>query len=759
MIDPTNQASVKEATPDWRPEPGSAPALFDASPIERSAAFRLLPLLAVLVLAGLFELSGGPRFLSLALLATGLVGVVATLRTMHVEGRVASSLGEAVSQNRAAMETFADRMWELEESEERFHGLIDALGDLVLHRDRAGRIVYANRAFADLIGREPREIVGQTLSDLGIDAGIAADANFSDGEHLGSADVIVHTASGSRWFSWVELSIRDKATGMVSHRAIAREITARKSAESALISAREQAEFASRAKSRFLATVSHEIRTPMNGIMGMAKLLADTPLSPEQRTYVGAVSTSAAALMAMIDDLLDYTRIEAGRFEPEPQAMSPGALAENVVELLASRAFAKGIGLACTISPRTPQSITADPGRLRQVLLNLIGNAIKFTEVGGVRLSLSATGSPAAPAIRFAVADTGPGLRETDQARIFEDFEQADGATTRIHGGAGLGLAISKRLVESMGGALTVSSEWGKGAEFAFAIPAREAVAAGARDRGLAGCRALIVSPHRVEAEAAAETIRSHGGAAIIASSPAGIGGGLEAHNALLLDASLETDDGATLRTLRSAGLVAVEAVILVSPDERGRLDRLRANGYTSFLARPIRANTLMRVLGPRRPARAKTRRRKPQSVASQAGSKLSVLIAEDNEINAMLAHLALAKAGHHVELVGNGKLALERATGPDRKRFDVVLMDLHMPVMDGLDALCAIRRFEEEVGAPSIPVIVLSADGQEATRHAILARGATGFVTKPIDPEALVRAVEDQAHPWLAQRPHSLHA
>ena len=178
--------------------------------------------------------------------------------------------------------------------------------------------------------------------------------------------------------------MRDKASDAVSHRAIARDITARKRAETALITARERAEYASQAKSRFLATVSHEIRTPMNGIMGMAKLLADTKLSPEQRTYVGAVSTSASALLALIEDLLDYSKIEAGRFEPEPQPMSPREIADNVVELLAAKAFAKGIGLGCHVAPDVPQLITADPGRVRQVLLNLIGNAIKFTDTGGV---------------------------------------------------------------------------------------------------------------------------------------------------------------------------------------------------------------------------------------------------------------------------------------------------------------------------------------------------------------------------------------
>ena len=213
-----------------------------------------------------------------------------------------------------------------------------------------------------------------------------------------------------RWFSWIELSVRDKVSGSVSHRAIARDITARKRAETALINARERAEFASQAKSRFLATVSHEIRTPMNGIMGMAKLLADTRLSPEQRTYVGAVSTSACALLALIEDLLDYSKIEAGRFDLEPQPISPREIAEGIVELLAAKAYAKEIGLGCHVAPDVPPMIIADPGRLRQVLLNLIGNAIKFTDAGGVLVAVTMAGDGETRRIRFAVADTGPGL-------------------------------------------------------------------------------------------------------------------------------------------------------------------------------------------------------------------------------------------------------------------------------------------------------------------------------------------------------------
>lgn len=566
-------------------------------------------------------------------------------------------------------------------------------------------------------------------------------------------------AGGSvRWFSWIELSLRDKATDQVSHRAIARDITPRKQAETALIGARERAEYASQAKSRFLATVSHEIRTPMNGIMGMAKLLADTDLSPEQRTYVGAVSTSASALLALIEDLLDYSKIEAGRFEAEPQPMSPRELADNVVELLASKAFGKGIGLGCHVAPDVPQLITADPGRVRQVLLNLIGNAIKFTEAGGILLTLTMVKGPGrTDTLRFSVKDTGPGLRPEDIARIFDEFEQADNTSTRKHGGAGLGLAISKRLITSMHGTISVDSTLGKGSDFSFEIPVIDPTG-GPQVRGkvLAGRKAVLLSPNTVEAGAIAATIRAHGGTAHIVGTVTEAAKLAEGCDTVLVDAALEQSDGRVLKRLREAGYIRAEAITLIAPTDRGLLPEFRANGYATFLARPVRGETLLRLLlasqvtatPPAAPAKEKSgpsgTRRKP---GKNRLPGLSVLVAEDNDINAMLARATLLKAGHRVDIVGNGKAAVEALTAAGRKhRYDVVLMDMHMPVMDGLDAIAAIRRYEESAGVAPVPIMVLSADSQEKTRHAVLAHGASGFVTKPLDPATLVRTVEEQA-------------
>ena len=718
-------------------------------------AFAALAVVGALVTALGFvaEFSGAPQFLSIAILCAGIASLVAARWAEYLHMRSRRNELQEAERHQSRIETLSDRMWEMQESEERFRGLVDALGDLVVHRDRNGRIVYVNSVFAGLFGAEPRELAGRTLAELGIEVGIVPDAAFAAGECLSSTDVPIHTVGSTRWFSWIELSVRDDANDAVSHRAIARDITARKRAEKSMEAARSRAEDASRAKSRFLATVSHEIRTPMNGIMGMAKLLADTDLSPEQQTYVGAVSTSACALLALIEDLLDFSKIEAGRFQLETQPVAVRELVENVVELLAARAYGKKIGLGCHIAPDVPATIIADPGRMRQVLLNLVGNAIKFTDDGGVLVSVAVTGEGNERSLAFAVADTGPGLKEDDLQRIFREFEQADGTSTRSHGGAGLGLAISRRIADAMGGHILVDSTAGEGSIFTLNVPAPTdaQAAAPSPSRALSGFGVLIVSRNLIEAEAIAMTVRAHGGSAAIARTPEeGIDKLREIDaRAVLVDAALENSDGRILARLRAAAPNRdLSSLTLIAPTDRGRLAEFRANGYATFLARPVRGETLLRLLLQGDAVRSGGPSGvRPLVVRPRGNGQLNVLLAEDNEINALLARVALQKAGHSVDLVSNGKAAVDAIAGSAAgHRYDVVLMDLHMPVMDGLDAIAMIRRFEEEKGIPSVPILVLSADGQEATRHGVLAHGASGYVTKPIDPVQLVEAIEEQA-------------
>lgn len=699
--------------------------------------------------AGYAIYAGAPALVQALAGAAAILSAGAVARMRGIADRVRTIEAGAQQREQREIEELADRLWELEESEERFRGLVDALGDIVVHRDREGRIVYANSVLGSLLERDPEELEGKTLGELGIDIGVVMDAAFNEGECLSSTDVAIRTPGGTRWVSWIELSVRDQASEAVSHRAIARDITARKRAELAAISARERAEHASKAKSRFLATVSHEIRTPMNGIMGMAKLLRGTTLSPEQKTYVGAISTSASALLALIEDLLDFSKIEAGRLELEPRLSSPRELAEHAVELLAARAFAKKIGLGCFVAPEVPETAMIDPGRFRQILLNLVGNAIKFTDSGGVLVEITGSDPGDARSLVIRVKDTGPGLEESDLQRIFEEFEQADTSPTRKHGGAGLGLSITSRIVEAMRGKIDVTGAPGKGATFTVTLPLEEATPASIdQSTALFGRQVLVVSANAMESAAIARMIEAFGGKADTAKSVEDalrmVKSG-STYSSVLIDSALESPDCATLKKLR-AELHCGKAITLIAPTDRGRLAELRGGGYAAFLPRPVRGDTLLRQLlqenAPNGQLSAGTSA-KGETTLPKRG--VSVLIAEDNEINALLARSALTKAGHTVNVVPNGRAALQALTGPGQ-HFDVVLMDLNMPVMDGMDAIAGLRKHEEKHGFPPVPVLVLSADGQDETRQSVLVRGANGFLSKPLDPADLVAAVEEHA-------------
>lgn len=710
---------------------------------------------AAFVITGFAMLFSLPAVFAAASGCLGMLTLFLGWRMIKDDATLVSALDEKAERSREALESLADRMWELQESEEQLRGLIDALGDLVVHRDREGRIVYANQIFADLFDCEARELSGKTLEQIGIDIGQLPDAGLSGDEVLSSRDVPIETAQGTRWFSWVELSVRDDATGQVSHRAIARDMTARKKAETAMIAQRQRAEVANQAKSRFLATVSHEIRTPMNGIMGLAKLLVDTELTPEQRTYVESVSTSANSLMALIEDLLDFSKIEAGRLDLETQPVTIRALVDNVVELLASRAYAKDIGLGCYISPDVPVTIESDPGRLRQVLINLTSNAIKFTKKGGVLVSVAICESGEERTLRISVSDTGPGLGENDLIRVFGEFEQADSTSTREYGGAGLGLAISKRIVNAMRGDLSVESTPGHGAIFQVDIPLMADHDNSHRQNGLLErLSVLILSTNIIEANAIAKTISAHGGSSTVATSEAAaierIAQSGEKFDALLIDAALETAKGDVLAALleNHGSEDNPEAITLIAPTDRGKLPEFRAAGYGTFLARPVRGETLIRILSSPDTSvgnvQAASQKPAINTGHRDSAGDLSVLLAEDNPVNALLARATLEKAGHQVTVVGDGQSAIDTLFD-GVSNFDVVLMDLHMPVLDGIDAITAIRAREEEKGLTPTNILVLSADSQESTRHSVLACGADAFITKPLDPVALVTAVEEK--------------
>ncbi len=387
-----------------------------------------------------------------------------------------------------------DRIWELREAEERARSLLETQGDVIVRRDATGRITYANDAFCALAAQGRDALVGDSFTLPVLEQGDYA--VLADGTRV--YDQKIACGDSARWIAWRAVMVRSDAGTEVQ--AVGRDVTGRVEAERALEAARDQAQAANHAKSRFLATVSHEIRTPLSGVIGMTDLLLDTPLTPEQTTYVKAAKSSGETLLTLIEEILDFSKIEAGRLELTARPFSLTALVESVVELLAPRAQGKGIEIASYIDDRLPSRLVGDEARLRQVLLNLAGNAVKFTERGGA--AIIAEPEEITGSVRFTVRDTGIGLKREDHGRVFLDFEQADGSSTRKFGGTGLGLAISRRIVDRMGGRIEIESEPGKGAAFSFSVPllaaddaAAEFIAPDLRDKAV-----LIVDATEIEA-------------------------------------------------------------------------------------------------------------------------------------------------------------------------------------------------------------------------------------------------------------------
>src|ERR1700716_2665862 len=362
-------------------------------------------------------------------------------------------------------EALADRNWELQEAEQRVRSLFEQQGDLIVLRDAGGRISFANDAYCELAGQPRDALIGSQFTLRVLEQG--AISLEPDGTRIHDQKIV--GLPSPRWIAWREGLVRTDAGQPAEMQCVGRDVTDRTETERALAEARDHADAASRAKSRFLAMASHEIRTPLNGIIGMSGLLLDTPLTPEQMTYVRAVKTSGDALLSLIEALLDYSKIEAGKIDLEHRPFALAGLIEDITELLAPRAQARKLEIAAYVDERLPIEVVGDAARLRQVLLNLAGNAIKFTSTGGVALIVEPGIWP--NEISFLVRDTGIGIAPEAQTRIFRKFEQADERIGRSYGGTGLGLSISERIVKRMGGRITLDSKPGVGSTFEVSVP------------------------------------------------------------------------------------------------------------------------------------------------------------------------------------------------------------------------------------------------------------------------------------------------
>ena len=646
--------------------------------------------------------------------------------------------------------------------------------------DAGGLIRRVNRAECLLLGYAETELLGKPVWELlapeqretaraavarKIAGGRADEPFLRDYMHRHGARITVEIH---------ENIVRDRSgrvTGLVS---ALLDVTAQRRAEQALqrqneelAAALEAAREAVELKSRFLANMSHEIRTPMNGVLGMTELLLGTRLDGEQRDYTESARNSAEHLLSVINDILDFSKIEAGRLELEHVPFDPRRTVEEVVDLLSLRAHAKGLEMTAVIPPDLPALVRGDPGRLRQVLMNLVGNAVKFTEQGQVVVEVAEAPAGAdSVALHFAVRDTGIGIASHERGRLFESFVQGDSSTTRRYGGTGLGLAISRQLVQLMDGEIGVDSEPGRGSRFWFSAAFERASgteAAGmlpADGSTLAGLRVLVVDDHAVNRRVLRLHLESWG--CRVEEAPGGPEGMAWLERAcaerdpfrmMLLDLNMPGWDGFGVgeQVKSDPRLAATLLVCLTSAPMKGDGERLREIGFAGYLHKPIRCSVLYDALlevvrragadSQAAPAPAlvtrHTAQKRPREPAPSE-PQVSILVAEDNEVNQKVIARVLEKAGYQVNLVANGRQAVEAAAAD---RYALLLMDVQMPELDGLQATRRIRQLAAP--AAKIPIVAMTANAMTGDRERCLAAGMDDYISKPIRMEELVRILK----------------
>src|SRR5213594_2066313 len=611
---------------------------------------------------------------------------------------------------------------------------------------------------AGLIASALTTLAADPLSIRGFLAGIAlpvfvALATSDQSHHLAAAIVVAVFTLG------MAIVARRAHLTLVDHLQVTARLAvseeAAKQAESVMREARDLAERVARARSAFLANMSHEIRTPMNAVLGFVELILDTELTTEQRRALELVRSSSEALLMILNDILDYSKIEADHLELEAIPFDVSKVVHATASLLAVRAREKHLELLAEVTPEVPRAMRGDPTRLRQVLMNLIGNAIKFTDQGEVVVSVTtALAADDVVHLRFAIRDTGIGIAPEQIGAVFREFTQADSTTTRRYGGTGLGLAISQRLVRLMGGEITVTSEVGRGSEFSFTLAFAADVPA-SRAAGLAtlgGRRMLIVDDNQTNRRILREMLGAEG---IKVEEATTASEGLAAmsqaatkrapYDLAILDVQMPDMDGFQLATAVRAdrGLARTRLLMLTSARQRGEGERCRELGIRGYLTKPLSRADLLEALGTvlaGPPEETGTPDVVTRHTIAESRRSLRVLLAEDNPVNQQVAVAMLVKRGHEVHVSSNGREAVDAVRQRD---YDVVLMDIQMPDMDGFEATQAIRALPK---GRDLPIIGLTAHALSGERERCLSRGMSDYLAKPFKGHELFALVEGSA-------------
>jgi len=639
--------------------------------------------------------------------------------------------------------------------------VIDGLPDLIYVKDTEGRFLLANPAQRKfLTGNVDADLIG--ASDFSFFPSETATAFFNDEQEIirtgmplvSQAEQMQDHEGNEVWILTTKVPFRDKNGNIAGIIGIGRNVTARKQMEAELIKARIQADAANRTKSEFLANMSHEIRTPLNGVIGMTELALDTELSDEQREYLETVQLSAGTLLNVINDILDFSKIEAGRIDLEETDFDLRECVETTMKTLVHLAEAKGLELLCDIGPDVPQVVRGDSTRLSQMIINLVGNAIKFTLEGQVAVKVEAEPHEGeGAALHFTVSDTGIGILPEKLDSIFDSFTQADTSTTREFGGTGLGLTITSRLAALMKGKIWVESEPGKGSDFHFTVRVGMGAAPVPHPQlalpyeVLNNTRVLIVDDNLTN-RFILDRMLSRWGMRVncVESGEAALRELTSApecgdpYRLIVTDKQMPNMDGFSLveQIRKQPEIAAIRVIMMSSGAHRGDVSRCHELGFSAYLTKPVRQGELRDAI-----ARSLDRREKQVESRPALNLKerrvaqthaLNVLLAEDNTVNQRLATRLLEKRGHRVTVANNGQEAIAHL---EKSSFDLVLMDVQMPIVDGLEAARMIRKQEEITGAHQ-PIVALTAHAVKGDQERCEAAGMDGYLAKPIRPEQL---------------------